>query len=163
MLKTLVNVEPIHELRSMEDMFERFFGQPSRPVPATATLPVDVTERDGNLIVRAAVPGVDPSALEITIENNVLSIRGESKSETNSEQEKVYRREVSYGAFSRSIRLPEKLNLDAVSADFNHGMVSVSIPRLPEVKPEVRKIQVNNLSGGTNGSLPEGGEQPANN
>jgi HSP20 family protein len=150
MLKTLVNVEPLHELRSMEDMFDRFFGQPSRPVASTATLPVDITEREGNLVIRAAVPGVDPNALEITIENNVLSIRGESKNETQSETDKVYRREVSYGAFSRSIRLPERLDLDAVSADFNHGMVTITLPRLPEPKPEVRKVQVTNHSTPTN-------------
>jgi HSP20 family protein len=146
MLKTLVNLDPIHEFKSVEDMFERLFGQPTRPVPNTATLPIDITERNENLLIRAAVPGVDPSALEITIENNVLSIRGETKNEANTENEKVYRREVSYGAFNRSIRLPEKLDLDAISAEFNHGMVTITIPRQPEVKPEVRRVEVKNLT-----------------
>lgn len=145
MLRTLVNVDPVNELRSVEEMFERFFGQPTRPVPAASTLPVDITEKDGNLVIRAAVPGIDPKDLEITIESNVLSIRGETKTENQSENEKIYRREVSYGTFSRSIRLPEKLDLEKVSADFNHGMVTITMPRLPEVKPQVRKVEVKNL------------------
>jgi HSP20 family protein len=130
----------------MEDVFERFFGQPTRPIQNATTLPVDVTESHGNLVVKAAVPGVDPKNLEVTIENQILTIRGEIKNENSSEGEKVYRREVSYGAFSRSIRLPEKLDLDAIKAEFVHGMVTITLPRLPEVKPEIRRVEVKTAS-----------------
>ncbi len=142
MLRTLVNVDPNNEFRSIEELFDRFFGQPSRPVPGPTTLPVDILERDGAVLVKAAVPGVDPNELEVTVENNVLSIRGETRQDTNSENDKVYRREVSYGAFSRSIRLPDKLDLSAVTADFQHGVVTISIPRLPEAKLQSLKVPV---------------------
>jgi HSP20 family protein len=130
----------------MEDMFDRFFGQPIRPVINSTTLPVDITEREGNLFVKAAVPGVDPGDLQITIENNVLSISGETRHQSETENEKIYRREVSYGTFSRSIRLPEKLELDQIEATFNNGMVTVRIPRQAEVKPKVLKVDVKNIS-----------------
>src|SRR5438105_5066231 len=115
MLSRIMNVDPLQEMRSVEDTFNRLFAYPvsgsyDRNLQV-ATLPVDIYEKDNQLIVRAAVPGVAPEDLDVSIENNILTIRGETKShfETGQENAKVYRREVSYGAFSRSIRLPEKL------------------------------------------------------
>src|SRR5512141_3172001 len=105
MLSRIMNVDPMLEMRSMEDMFNRLFAH---PMPGTmnrdmqvATLPVDIYERDNQLIVRAAVPGVKPEDLDVSVENNVLTISGESRSqfEQGGENTKVYRREVSYGAF----------------------------------------------------------------
>lgn len=139
-MRTLVNVNPAAELRAMEEMFDRVFGAPART--STASLPIDITEREGKLFVRAAVPGVEPGELDIQIEKNVLTIRGETKAEAATEDEKVYRREVSYGAFARSIRLPEGLDLDAADAEFKNGMVTVTLPRLPEEKPKALKVNV---------------------
>jgi len=143
MLRTLVNVNPTSEARAIEDMFDRLFGSPIRPASTpTGTLPLDIFEREGNLMIRASVPGIDPKELEIQIENNVLTIRGEARHEAETNDEKVYRREVSYGSFSRSVRLPEGLNLDSVDAEFKNGLVTVSLPRLPEEKPKAVKIAV---------------------
>jgi|SRR5579862_4068813 len=155
MLRTLVNVDPTNEYRSIEELFDRFFGQPTRPVPASTTLPIDIVEREGNLLIKAAVPGIDPKELEITVEKNVLSIRGETKSDLNTETDKVYRREVSYGSFSRSIRLPENLDLNAVSADFQNGLVTVTIPRIPEPEPQVIRVQVSGSETRTNSESQE--------
>ena len=127
----------------MEELFDRLVGAPIRPSqPAVASLPLDITEHDGKLFVRAAVPGVDPSELDIQIEKNVLTIRGESRHENESNEAKVYRREVSYGAFARSIRLPEGLDLENVDAGFKNGIVTVTLPRLPEEKPKSLKVNV---------------------
>jgi HSP20 family protein len=142
MLRTLVNLNPSSEYRSIEELFDRMFGTPTRPTPGATTLPIDVTENEGALIVKAAVPGVEPGELNVTIENNVLTIRGETRHESNGENEKVYRREVSYGAFARSIRLPENLNLEAVDAEFKNGLVTIKLPRQPEEKPKALKINV---------------------
>ncbi len=142
MLRTLVNLNPANEFRSIEEAFESLFGSPSRTNPNLTTLAVDITEHEGNLFVRAAVPGVEPSELNITIEKNVLTIRGESRQDSVGETEKVYRREVSYGQFARSIRLPDGLNLDRVDADFKNGIVTIKLPRVPEEKPKSIKINV---------------------
>ena len=88
MTKTLAGVSPWNELRTMDEVFERLLGTQNRGAVA---LPLDVTEAGENLIIRAAVPGIDPNELQVQVEQNVLTIRGEFKAET-SEDEKVYRR-----------------------------------------------------------------------
>jgi HSP20 family protein len=129
----------------MEELFDRLVGAPIRPShPTVASLPLDITEHSGKLFVRAAVPGVEPGDLDIQIEKNVLTIRGESRHESENTDAKVYRREVSYGAFARSIRLPEGLNLESVDAEFKNGIVTVTLPRLPEEKPKSLKVNVRN-------------------
>ena len=110
--------------------------------PQAGTLPLDIFEREGKLVVKAAVPGIEPSELEVQIENKVLTIRGETRHEEEADDTKVYRREVSYGSFSRSVRLPEGLNFEAVEAEFKNGIVTISLPRLPEEKPKALKIHV---------------------
>lgn len=143
MLRTLVNVNPTREFRAMEDLFESLFATPNRPTSQTLSLPIDITERDNTLYVKAHVPGVDPSELEITVEGNILTLRGETKSESFEQKEvKVYRREVITGAFARSIRLPEGLDLSKVDAEFKNGVVTIALPRVPEEKPASLKIQV---------------------
>ncbi len=143
MIRTLVNMNPTSEARTFEEIFEQLFGAQTRNVsPATSTLPIDVLEREGNLVIRTAVPGIEPSDLEIQIENNVLTIRGETQNEAESKEDKVYRREVSYGAFSRSVRLPENLNVEAVSAEFKNGIVSITLPRVEEEKPKAFRVPV---------------------
>jgi len=127
----------------MEEIFDHLFGTPARSSNNPAgTLAIDIYEQDGVLNIRAAVPGIEPKDLEIQIEKNVLTIRGETRHESESKEQKVYRREVSYGAFSRSVRLPEDLNLDAVDAEFKNGIVTISLPRLPEEKPKSVKVTV---------------------
>jgi len=140
-MKTLVSWNPTHDLRGMDEMLDRIFNG-SRTTNASAVLPIDVLEQDGKFIVRSTIPGVAPEDLDIEIENNVLSIKAEHKQEAMSEEAKVYRREVAYGAFSRSIRLPENLNLEAVDAEFKNGVVTISIPKVEEPKPQPIKISV---------------------
>ncbi len=88
------------------------------------------------------MPGVDPEQIDIQIENNVLTIRGELKSDYEETQAKVYRREYSYGKFSRSIRLPEDLNHEEVSAEFKHGFVTITLPRTPTPQPKVLRVPI---------------------
>lgn len=140
-MKTLVSWNPTHDLRSMDEVLERLFGSP-RTAANTALLPVDVLEQDGKFVVKAAVPGVASEELDIQIENNILTIKGEHKHDEATEGTKVYRREVSYGSFSRSIRLPENLNFEAVDAEFKNGIVTISIPKVEEPKPQAIKINV---------------------
>jgi HSP20 family protein len=123
----------------MEEALERLFGSPSR-TDGPAALPIDVTEREAGLMVKAAVPGVDPADLQVQVEQNVLTIRGEFRSET-SEDEKVYRREIATGQFVRSLRIPDGFDLERIDAEFRHGVVTVTIPKSEQQKPKT--IQVN--------------------
>lgn len=143
MVRSLVNLNNGREFRAMEEVFEQLFGSPVKPngTPTNA-LPIDVTEKEGNLVVRASVPGIEPNELEIQIENDVLTIRGETKHQSESKDERVYRREMSYGSFARSVRLPDNLNLDSVDAEFKNGIVTITLPRVPEEKPKAIKVGV---------------------
>jgi HSP20 family protein len=142
-MRTLVNLNPHNEFRAMEEALERLFGSPVRPANPTGTnaLPLDIIEREGKLIVRASIPGVHPNELDVQVEANVLTIRGESRHESE-ENEKVYRREITTGRFARSIRLPEGLDLNAVDAEFRNGVVTITLPRIVEEKPKALKVNV---------------------
>jgi HSP20 family protein len=125
-----------------------------------ATLPVDIFEKDNNLVVRAAVPGIEPKDLDVSIEQNILTIRGETRShfETDEKDTKVYRREVSYGAFSRSIRLPETLSFDKADAEFKNGFVTITIPKPEQQQAQPRKLNVRSTEGTAN--VPVEGQTP---
>jgi HSP20 family protein len=140
-----MTINPLADFRAMDEAMERLFQSTWPTVrPHAAALPVDVVEREHALIIRAAVPGIAPSDLDISVENQVLTIRGEVKAEDATENEKVYRREVSYGTFARSLRLSEKLNLEAIDAEFRHGMVTITIPKVVVEAPKPLKVSVRN-------------------
>jgi HSP20 family protein len=124
----------------MDEVLERLFG-PVPPRVNAQALPIDVSERGDYLIIRAAVPGVDPSEIEVKVENNVLSIRGEFKAEVE-ENEKVYRREISYGPFVRSLRIPQGYDLEKIDAEFRNGVVLISVPKSEAQKPKTIQINV---------------------
>ncbi|MDX2065472.1 MAG: Hsp20/alpha crystallin family protein [Fimbriimonadaceae bacterium] len=145
MNRTLMTINPIADFRAMDEAMERLFqsGWPTAR-PHAVALPIDVVERENALMIRAAVPGIAPADLDISVENQVLTIRGEIKAEAATENEKVYRREVSYGTFARSLRLPDKLKLEAIDAEFRHGMVTITIPKQVEEAPKALRINVRN-------------------
>lgn len=118
--------DPFTEFDRINEMFERV-TQPSRP--AGTFLPVDVLETEASLLVRAPLPGVNPEQVDVSIEGRVLTIKGESRTEGLFENAKVYRREVASGPFSRSIRLADGLDLGRISASFDNGLLTVTIPR----------------------------------
>lgn len=147
--RNLVTFDPVAEFRALDEWFDRMFGAVSTGQQArnVSTMPVDITEKDGKLLLTAQVPGISPENLEVTVENNVLSIRGESKHDYENKDTRVYRREIGYGRFSRSIRLPDGLDLNAIDAEFKNGHVTIAIPRLPEEKPQPLKVNVRNAEG----------------
>lgn len=138
-MHNIIAFNPLEDVRRFEESFNRLF---SAPAPTSHNIPIDVTEQDGRVSIRAAVPGISPEELEVSIEKNVLTIKGEHRQETVSEDTKVFRRENTYGVFQRSIRLSENLNTDAVEASFRHGIVTITIPRREEEKPKCVRIPV---------------------
>jgi len=159
-MKTLVRVNPMSDFRAMDEMLERFFGRSPMISPNATTLPIDVFDRDGKLVVKAAIPGIAPENLDIQIEGNVLTIRGEVKSEYENQDVKVYRREMSYGSFARSIRLPDDIDIEHADAEFDNGFVTIAFPKLEEEKPKSIQVKVRQsgqqaLEASENSSQPE--------
>ena len=142
----LMRWDPFREFMSLRNaidrLFEDAFVMPSRVwAPTTEwSLALDVAEDENGFIVKAAIPGVRPEDLDISLADNVLTIRGEVKADEEIKEEQYHVRERRYGAFSRSIRLPAPVDADHVEATYENGVLTLRIPKAEEVRP--KKIAV---------------------
>ena len=125
-------------------LFESLFKDfPFRGFPSSTEsgMPaVDVLEKDGNLVLRAELPGMEEKDFELKLDGNVLTLKGERKLEEKEEKDNYRRIESFYGSFSRSFTLPETADRDKIKADYRNGVLTVTIPQKPELKP--REIPV---------------------
>ena len=131
--------------RSLDRFFDDWFYRPSRLwlMPAwTEAAPLDLYRENGNLVVKAELPGVPSEDIDIKIEDQVLTISGETRSEDEVEEEKYIRRERRYGSFSRSVALPVEAEGDRAEAAFEDGVLTVTIPVAEEPQPEVVKVEI---------------------
>ena len=110
-------------------------------------LPLDVTTTPDELVVRASLPGVKPEDVEITVEDGTLTISGKSADEHSSEEGSYLVQEIRRGTFSRSVTLPNGLEPDRASATFEHGMLTLRIPKAEQVKP--RQIRISPVTDAT--------------
>ena len=125
--------------RLFHDSFERT-GQESN---LTAWAPaVDIYENEHELVVKADLPDIDPRDLDIRVENNILTIRGERKFEKKVNEDNYLRVERAYGAFSRSFALANTVNPDGIKADYQNGVLTLVIPKREEAKPKQIKVNV---------------------
>ena len=143
-MNTLNPFRSLDNTRHFDDFLAQLMGGGSCQQESTnlMSIPLDVVEDEGKVTIKAAVPGINPEELEVSIENNVLTIKGEHKSEELSENAKIFRRENTYGSFSRSIRLSPQLNQEAVGASFKNGFVTITIPKVEEEKPKSLRIPI---------------------
>jgi HSP20 family protein len=143
--------DPFSEMMSLRDamnhLVEESVVRPERASRAgTFSMPVDLRETDDEFIVDAVVPGVKPEDVNITLENNVLTISGEMRQEQHAGQEASYHRvERRYGRFTRAIALPTPVNAEQVQATLEHGILHLQIPKAEAVKP--RRITVSSGPG----------------
>jgi HSP20 family protein len=131
------------ELDRMFDEIWRGFGAPRvRNAPADFAPHMDVSESEGEFRIAAELPGVEQDDIEVTLEDGTLTIKGERKDDRKEKDAGFRRVETLRGSFRRSIRLPEEVDQEAVKARYRNGVLELSLPKLPEAKPEVRKIPV---------------------
>ena len=102
----------------------------------------DIYETEHELVVKADLPEIDPQDLDIRVENNILTIRGERKFEKKVNEENYLRVERAYGAFSRSFSLANTVNAEAIKADYQNGVLTLTIPKREEAKPKQIKVNV---------------------
>jgi HSP20 family protein len=140
--------DPFGEMLTLRDamnqLFEDSVVSPARMSTSNAlSMPLDVSESQDEFIVDAVVPGLKPEDLDITIQDNVLTIRGETRKEqqTGDKQTNFHVMERRYGRFSRTISLPTSVKANAVRATLEHGILHLEIPKAEEVKPH--RITVN--------------------
>lgn len=147
---TMVKYDPFRELRNLQDEMTRLFTgvQPFNREEMThgAWAPsVDIWEDQDRLILEAELPGMKRDDFEISVENNVITLRGERKFEKKAEGDNYHRVERSYGSFTRSFTLPQTVTAEGATADFDNGVLRVSLPKREETK--ARKIEI--TGGGT--------------
>ena len=103
---------------------------------------VDIYEHEGNIVLTAELPGVDPKDVDIRVENNVLTLRGERKWSDEVQRESYHRVERAYGSFARSFTLPNVVDTEKIKADFEDGMLKLVLPKREEAKPKQISINV---------------------
>jgi HSP20 family protein len=149
MATTLTRWDPFREMATFRNAMDRFFGDELR-MPAlrhsgeeldpNATLGIDVVENNDALVVKAAVPGVDPADVDINVENDVLTIKGEYRHKDEQEGEQYHRRELRFGSFHRSLRLPPTVEAEKANATFEHGVLTLTLPKKAEARAKSIKI-----------------------
>lgn len=143
-MSTLTQWNPFRALERREESFEdfvrEFFGRSERgdqaPMP-----PVEVAEGDKDVTVTMAIPGVEKEKLDISVDDHMLTVRGESRKESEEKNKNYHRQEIRYGSFARSVRLPAEVDADKAAADLKNGMLTVRLPK--STNPKAQKIKVN--------------------
>jgi HSP20 family protein len=144
-MTNLTRWDPFSDLRTtMDRLFDEGFSRPWRMIPPTAefqtTVPVDVSETDDAIEVKAALPGVKPDEVEITVANDVLTIKAEHKEETEEKKHEYYRREIRYGSFHRALSLPVSVDADKAEARFENGVLRLVLPKAESIRPKQIKV-----------------------
>ncbi len=150
-MRTMNRWEPFRGATTLQEQINRVFGdlvgrtgEESNLTPWAPA--VDIFETENELVVKADLPDVNPQNLDIRVENNVLTIRGERKFENEVNEDNYLRIERSYGSFSRSFSLANSVNADAIKADYQNGVLTLSIPKREEAKPKQIKVTVGTLA-----------------
>ena len=156
-MNTLTRWEPTRELQTMRSLMDRFFDEPFFSAPQLWSqrgenfpVPLDVIEEEGEYIVKASMPGVNPEEVEITLTDNVLTIKGETKRESETNQSSYHVRERHFGSFMRHLTLPMPVNAEDVEATHENGVLTLRLPKTEAAKP--KRIPVRNTVDGQNES-----------
>lgn len=122
--------------KEMDRLFERFMEPelPELPTFGEFTPTLDVSETKDAVVVKAEVPGIEPKEIQVELQNQILTIKGEKKEEREEKGETYYRRERAYGAFARSVRIPVAVDESKVNAVFKNGVLTVTLPKAAEAK-----------------------------
>jgi HSP20 family protein len=146
---TMIRWEPFGNMMSlrnaMDQLFEDSFIRPSRFWPefraSESTFDLDMYQTDNDVVVKAAIPGIDPEEVDISLTGDVLTIKGEHKEEQEVKEENYFRKERRYGTFTRSIQIPVSVESDKVDAVFENGVLTLTLPKAEEVKPKQIKVK----------------------
>jgi HSP20 family protein len=144
----IVRFEPLRDLIQLQQRMSRLFDDSHREgaesddwaLGGSWAPPVDIYEQDGNIVLKAEVAGVDPQDVDVRVENNVLTLRGERKFTEEAKRDSYHRVERSYGSFSRSFTLPTVVDTEKIKAEVKDGVLRVTLPKKEEAKP--RQIQI---------------------
>src|SRR6202047_2305357 len=146
-MSTLNRFEPFRGIATLQDQINRLFNDGIERTGEDSSLTtwtpaVDIYETEHELVVKADLPQVDPKDLDIRVENNILTLRGERKFESKVSEDKYLRVERTYGSFSRSFALANTVNTEAIKAEYQNGVLTLTVPKREEAKPKQIKVNV---------------------
>jgi HSP20 family protein len=145
-MANIVRWEPFRDMVSLRDAMDRMFeeGFLRPPVPfapwAEGSLSVDMYETDDSVVVKTAIPGVKAEDIDVSITGDTLTIKAETKEEEEVKRENYLRRERRFGSYCRSVTLPGGLETDKADADYNDGILTLTLPKAEEIKPKSIKV-----------------------
>lgn len=148
-MTTLTRWEPWREMATLRNTLDRFFAEPFEPTltwpwrPDEFNMIVDVAEDEGAYIVKAELPGVKPEDVEVTLNNHILTIKGEVKEEKATKEADYHLRERRFGSFMRSLTMPAEIKTEAIEAKNEHGVLTIRLPKAEEVKPKKITVKTN--------------------
>lgn len=147
-MTSITRWDPFRNLTSFQEQMNRLFEDSFfRPRGETSALTtwapaVDIYETENELVVKADLPDINEKDLDVRVENNTLTIRGERSFEEKVKEDNFLRVERAYGAFTRSFSLPNTVNTDSIKAEYRHGVLTVRMPKREESKPKQIKVSV---------------------
>ena len=138
----LIKWDPFRDFNAFTERFGNFPNKYfEAPVSTTAWNPsVDIFENDNEVVVKAELPGMNAKDIDVRLENNVLTLKGERHFEKETKEENYHRVEREYGTFSRSFALPTTVNGETVTAEYKDGVLKIVLPKKEEIKPKPIKI-----------------------
>ena len=148
-MTVLTRWEPFRELSTLQDRINRAFresyregGQDESLATSSFAPAVDVYEDEHNVTLKIEVPGIDEKDIDVSLENNTLTVHGERKIEKEEKEENYRRVESQYGSFTRTFNLPPTVDSEKVSASYDKGVLKVTLPKKAEAKPKQIKVSV---------------------
>jgi len=136
----IIRWDPFREMTQLQSRFDRLFeaagGRQESWLPA-----VDVFDTKDAVVLKAELAGMDPADIEIEVEDNVLTIKGERRFEEQVDDERYYRVERRFGAFQRSLALPQGVKSDQIEASYDEGILTVTVPKAEQEKPKRIEVQ----------------------
>ena len=145
----IIRWDPFQELNlitnRMSRLFQDTYGQGSTEENLTTSAfvpPVDIYEDEHNITLKIEVPGIEQKDMDVRMENNTLTVRGERKFEKEEKEENFHRLERRYGSFFRAFTLPNTVDPDSVKADYDNGLLKITLAKKAEAKPKQIKVNV---------------------
>ncbi len=144
-MANIIRWDPVREMVGMRDEMDRIFNDFFSRSPVSyegyGTINLDMMQTDDEVIIKASIPGIKPDDLNISVTGDTLTIRGEIKSEEETKKADYHMREIRYGSFARSVLLPSQVLADKANAEFENGILKLTLPKAEEVKPKTITVK----------------------
>ncbi|NLT35157.1 MAG: Hsp20/alpha crystallin family protein [Gaiellales bacterium] len=152
----IVRWDPFRELTALQNEVSRLLGRGiGEAGERQSWMPsMDVVESDADIKFKAELPGMKPEDIKIEMDENVLTISGERRFEEKVQEDKYYRIERRYGSFNRSIALPQNVQADQIRANYENGVLEVTVPKMEEAKPKKIEVKVSAQEMGAGAATP---------